>query len=92
MILEEQLRRMEIKLNKLLGIKDPATIVPDELMKTKYLTHHPVNSGPEYLTVHASSWEHPYTEFGQVKDLAEARELAHTKGLKGISVKFGASE
>lgn len=79
---------MERRLSDLLGTTEPIH-VPNELAESKYLQHYPVNSGPEYLMVHASSWDHPYTEHGPIKNLAEARDLAHSKGLKGISVVFG---
>ena len=85
-ILERQLKLATLELARLEG-----TIrVPNELEESEGLKHTPVNSGPDYLTVHCSTWhlEKP-TEHGTVKTLEEARSLAKRKGYKGISIVFG---
>ena len=84
-ILERQLKLAALELAHLEGVD-----THNELDESEYVEFTPVHNGPDYLEVRASLWRTPHnTVEGKPCTLEQARDIAHKKGLKGISIKWG---
>ena len=89
--LELQLMERELELLRMRAKRLQTSLTPtiNELEESEYVRNVPVNEGPEYLTVLSSIWEKPFLTLEDgtaVKCLDEARRIAKSRGLKGISI------
>lgn len=87
-ILLIQIKRAEERIRKLQSLSSDEP-VRRQIDESEYLTQTPVNLGPDYLTVQGSVWGKPKVDGKEIKNLAEARQIASLRGLKGISILFG---
>jgi len=84
-IIKEQIWRLEKELGEI-----PPPRVPKELEESKYLTRTPVNSGPQFLQVHASVWQNRLMANNRrFSCLDRVRDYASSLGYKGITITYG---
>lgn len=88
LIIEEEIRRLELEIAKLEGVDHLLPRRIDEC-EDEVMLHKPFHEGPEYLTVVSSLWDKPYITLEDgtpLKCLDDARCIARKRGLKGISI------
>jgi hypothetical protein len=93
LLLEEEIRRLQKDLERL----DPDYVLEtpySHVDKSQYMKNVPINSGPEFLTVHATMWPtiELWVDGHEVRNLDNARQYASTHGYKGIRIVFAQEE